>query len=190
MVRRTFGAVGAFAAVVALGGTATAGAVGGAELGPEGYRTLQLGQSEQQAVATGLLVDRQQPGDCVFYRLRSEEGQANPGSGVFIDPRLGVVMIGGTDRIRTPGGIGYGSTLAEVRATYPDLEPEGPTGFVHEADVPGHHANEYRFAFGPDDRVTDFGLEGPELGVCDSDGPDTEDVDPHDIDTDDLHDDD
>src|SRR5699024_2855278 len=33
-------------------------------LGPDGYKSLELGMSEEEALATGLITDRQQVGDC------------------------------------------------------------------------------------------------------------------------------
>src|SRR5690606_30350767 len=54
-------------------------------LGPEGYKTLEIGQSGAAAEATGLLVDKQ-PGPCDRYYLHPDEGEQNVGSGVFIDP--------------------------------------------------------------------------------------------------------
>src|SRR5690625_1898293 len=44
-------------------------------LGPDGYKSLELGMSEDEAIATGLLTDRQELGDCTWFYLdpRSEE---------------------------------------------------------------------------------------------------------------------
>ncbi len=166
MLRRVRTAVVAFAAAIALGGGATSPASAGAVLGPDGYKGLELGQSEQQAVETGLLVNRQQPQECVFYHLRPEEGVPNPGGGVFIDPQLGVVMIGGTDQIRTPEGIAFGAALDEVRTAYPDLTQDPETDFVYTAAVPGHPDLQYRFAVDENDHVSDFGLNAPDMGSC------------------------
>lgn len=166
-MKRALAAGGALAAAIALtSGSAASVASDEPILGPEGYKTLELGQSEQEAEATGLLVDRQQPEECILYRLRPEEGKPNPGGGVFVDPQLGVVMIGGTDKIHTPEGIGFGDPLDQVRANYPDLEPVPENDFVYTAGVPGHDGLEYRFAVDEADLVSDFSLEGPDGGSC------------------------
>ena len=105
-------------------------------LGPEGYKTLHIGQPGGDAEATGLLVNKQSDG-CDRYYLHPDEGEQNIGSGVFIDPTLGVVVIGGTTESTTPEGVGMGSTLEDVQAAYPDLAPLPPTDFVYNAQVPG-----------------------------------------------------
>ena len=166
-MRRSLAVVGAVVAALALAG-GTAGAAEAPVLGPDGYKDLELGQSEQEAVDTGLLVDREQPGDCIFYRLRPEEGKPNPGGGVFIDPHLGVVMIGGTDKIRTPEGVGFGTPLQEVRESYPDLQQQPGSDFVYETDVPEHPELQYTFAVDEGELVSDFGLEAPSMGACGS----------------------
>lgn len=158
---------GAAAAALALTG-GTAGAAEAPVLGPDGYKGLELGQSEQEAVDTGLLVDRQQPQDCIFYRLRPEEGKPNPGGGVFVDPNLGVVMIGGTDLIETPEGVGFGTALDEVRESYPGLQQQPGSDFVYETDVPGHPELQYTFAVDEGELVSDFGIEAPSKGACES----------------------
>lgn len=136
-------------------------------LGPDGYKTLRLGQSQADAEATGLLVDKEPGQTCVFYRLRPEEGQQHPGSGVFVDPAKGVVMIGGTDRSHTPEGIKLRSAKDQVKAAYPDLSPAPPGDFVFTAAAVGSETGaKYRFAFKPNERVNDFGLENADLGGC------------------------
>lgn len=133
-------------------------------LGPEGYKTLEIGQSGAAAEATGLLIDKQ-PGPCDRYYLHPDEGEQNVGSGVFIDPDLGVVMIGGTTESHTPEGVGMGTPLADVRVAYPDLEPVPPTDFVYRAQVPGGELT-YRFAFSEEDLVSDFALHPDDMGAC------------------------
>jgi hypothetical protein len=136
-------------------------------LGYEGYKTLYIGQPDPEAQATGLLVDRQ-PYACIFYYLHPDEGLQNPGSGVFVDPSLGVVWIGGTDRSRTPEGAAMGSTFEAVKAVYPSLTPLPPTDFVYSAPVPGHPDLLYVFAFDDANRVSDFGLQAKDMGACNS----------------------
>jgi len=162
-MRKTF-AAGALAAALALAGTATAGA-GGATIGPDGYKGLHLGQTAAEAEATGLLVDRQ-PGECTRYYLNPSEGTQNPGGGVWIDQRVGLVFVSGTERTHTPEGITMGSTLDQVREAYPQLRPVPPTDYVYTADVPGHPGANYRFAVDEQQRVRDYGVNADDMGTC------------------------
>lgn len=166
-MKRAFGVAATIAAALTLGGSlpASAESTGEPILGPEGYKSLYIGQSGDEAEATGLLVDKR-PGPCDRYYLHPDEGEQNVGSGVFIDPELGVVLIGGTTKSHTPEGIGMGSSLEEIRAAYPDLTPVPPTDYVYEADVPGFEEHQYRFAVDESDRVTDFVLHAEEAGQC------------------------
>lgn len=175
--RRIATAVGVLVATVVLatvvvgGGTPAQAQADAPEkpiLGPEGYKTLHIGQPGPDAEATGLLVNKQ-PGACTFYYLHPDEGEQNIGSGVFIDPTLGVVMIGGTTRSHTPEGIAMGATLEAVRGAYPDVTPVPPTDFVFSAGVPGHAELRYRFAFNGTGRVSDFALHAENMGACSSD---------------------
>ncbi|GAB3482815.1 hypothetical protein [Amycolatopsis cihanbeyliensis] len=153
----TFGSAGASGASVA-----------GDErvLGPRGYKSLHLGQPEPAARATGLLVDKQAGEECHYYYLRPSEGQTNVGSGVFVDPGRGVMMIGGTVKSHTPKGVTLGSRFGEVRAAYPDMRRLPPLTWVYTAAVPGNEDARYRFAFDEAGRVADFALEAAEMGAC------------------------
>jgi hypothetical protein len=164
MKRILIGAV-ALAAIVILGGSTPADAQEEPILGPEGYKTLYIGQPGPEAEATGLLVNKQ-PGVCDRYYLHPDEGEQNIGSGVFVDPTLGVVMIGGTTESRTPEGVAMGSTLDTVRAAYPDLAPVPPTDFVYSTPAPGHPGLLYRFAFSEADQVSDFAVHAEDMGAC------------------------
>ncbi|SFP66318.1 hypothetical protein SAMN05421810_10326 [Amycolatopsis arida] len=160
VVALTLGTVGSAA------GSAGTAATEGATLGPEGYKTLRLGQSEREAEATGLVRDRQTGDPCHVYNLAAGEGQRNVDSGVFVDPVKGVVMIGGTVRSHTPEGVTLGSRLERVRAAYPSLRQVPPMEWVYEAPVPGNPAAAYRFAVDERDRVADFALEARDMGAC------------------------
>ncbi|QFU85652.1 hypothetical protein [Amycolatopsis sp. YIM 10] len=138
---------------------------GGAVLGPDGYKTLHLGQPETAAESTGLLIDKDATTACHLYYLHPDEGQTNVGSGVFADPAIGLVMIGGTATSHTPEGITLGSREFQVRSAYPDLEPVPPVPEVMRTQVPGHPDKYYRFAFNQG-RVADFALESANMGAC------------------------
>ncbi|AXB45730.1 hypothetical protein [Amycolatopsis albispora] len=138
---------------------------GGGVLGPDGYKALHLGQPEAVAESTGLLVDKDAGSACHLYHLHPDEGQTNVGSGVFADPALGLVMIGGTAKSHTPEGITLGSREFQVRRAYPNLEPVTPVPGVFRTPVPAHPDRHYRFAF-HQGRVTDFALESTNMGTC------------------------
>ncbi|WP_406071868.1 hypothetical protein OG372_34475 [Streptomyces sp. NBC_01020] len=160
------GTLGTATATAETGTSGTATAPGGV-LGPDGYKGIQLGQSERDAEKTGLLVNKQTTPGCDFYRLAASEGKPNLGGGVFIEPRKGVVVITGTNLIRTPEGITMGTGLARVKAAYPRLTKVGD--FIFETPVPGGTPGErYRFAVDEQNLVADFALEATDRGTCDS----------------------
>jgi len=138
-----------------------------AVLGPHGYKSLRLGQSEHAAEKTGLLVDKQPAKGCDFYYLKRSEGRPNVGGGVFVDHSRGVVVISGTNRSRTPEGITMGSGLKRVKAAYPGLAPVRHYDTVYESSVPhGTSGSRYRFAVDEHNRVTDFALEATGRARC------------------------
>ncbi|KOG66330.1 hypothetical protein [Streptomyces varsoviensis] len=145
---------------------ASAEAPSGGVLGTNGYKSLHLGQSEQAAERTGLLVDKKGGGGCAVYRLRPAEGKPNPGGGVFIESRKGVAMITGTDRIHTPEGVTMGTALDRVKAAYPRLKKIDD--WIYETPAPGgKHGERYRVAFDERNTVSDFALEAADRGRCD-----------------------
>ncbi len=157
---------GSVALVLVGTATATAQAEDPWTLGPDGYKQLLLHQPERAAEATGLLVDKQADTRCHMFHLRPGEGQTNVGSGVFVDPAQGVVMIGGTAKSHTPEGVSIGSSLAEVRAAYPALTTVPPMSWVYHARVAGRPDARYRFAFDENDQIADFALESTKKNAC------------------------
>ncbi|MQA10927.1 MAG: hypothetical protein GEU98_20700 [Pseudonocardiaceae bacterium] len=155
-------------AVAPLSGSASAAQVDENAVGPHGYQDLQLNMPENQANATGLLVDRQAEGKCHYYYLRPSEGKPHPGSGVFVSETKGVVMIGGTDQTHTPEGLGFGDHFAEVKAAHPTLHSTDDPSWVYTAPVPGNPDAQYRFAFSEEGTVSDFGLEAKDMAECGS----------------------
>ncbi|WP_167198641.1 hypothetical protein [Brevibacterium pigmentatum] len=143
-------------------------------LGPDGYKSLELGQSEEEALATDLITDRQQIGDCTWYNLKKSEGEQNPGSGVVISPDRGVVNIPGTQSLNTPEGITMGSVNNDKGSTTEQIEnaydrytvdKTGPVP-IYTAPAPGNSKAHYIFAIGEDDKVKDLGLTSDDDGGC------------------------
>ncbi|TCP54184.1 hypothetical protein EV191_103227 [Tamaricihabitans halophyticus] len=161
---------GVATATLLVGGATAASATDAeqARVGPSGYKDLTLNMPEEQAMATGLLTDRQVADDCRFYYLQPSEGKPNPGGGVFVSAKEGVVMIGGTDQIQTSEGVGFGDSIDEVRAAYPDLTSIGDPEWIYTAAAPGNPNAHYRFAFSDAGFVTDYGLNANEMGGCGS----------------------
>lgn len=136
-------------------------------LGPQGYKKLQLGQSERAAEKTGLLVDKERGSTCDFYYLKRSEGRPNVGGGVFVDRSEGVAVISGTNRSRTPEGVAMGSGLKKVKAAYPGLSPVKHNDSVYQSPVPhGESGSHYRFSVDEHDKVSDFALEATDTGKC------------------------
>jgi hypothetical protein len=124
-------------------------------LGPTGLRELALGQTLEEAQATGMLGALTKPGNggCDFYELLVD-GTSN-----------GFVAVSGTVQaidgslVRTPEGIEPGATLEQAKAVYPDLDEQSATenGRALVA-VPGNDNAKYRLRFS-DGVVTEMTLQ-------------------------------
>jgi hypothetical protein len=160
-----------------LGATSEPQTLEGAQLNAEGLGPIRIGMRESDLRA--------------MFGEPLNQGEINPdaptcrewsilmtptGNGVgilSIDGEIERLSIGGDVAIRTPEGIGFGSTAAEVRAAYPDAEREG----AEYVPAPGHELFVWRdrenhtglrFEIGDDERVTDIhaGRSLRSMGGC------------------------
>ncbi|HEX2131896.1 MAG TPA: hypothetical protein VHH15_10060 [Actinophytocola sp.] len=83
-----------------------------ATLTRSGYGPFGLGTSTDDALATRLLTLLAPGGNCARYTISG-------GGEVVLSDRFGVVEVTVPERVRTPEGLGAGSTVGEVRAAYP-----------------------------------------------------------------------
>ncbi|WP_433514150.1 hypothetical protein ACQP2T_00095 [Nonomuraea sp. CA-143628] len=139
--------VAALAGGVVLAGVAPAANAAPAQkatLGPFGYGSLKLGMTEAQAKATGLIVRKRikAPTTCATYDLKTQRYSGDR-AGLFISKKQGVVTISGPGTVKTPQGIGRGSTPAQLKAAYPNLKQNAMYGTF--ATVPGNPKASYIF---------------------------------------------
>lgn len=131
------------------GAGATPGDKGGKVLGPMGYGNLHLGMSKAQAEATGQLTSgfktEPKPGDCASSALVDAKGDKD--NYVMLSPTQGIAAINGFPGVRTPEGIGYGSTLDEIENAYgkQDRVSMENLGRIN-VEVRGNSSVVYRFA--------------------------------------------
>jgi hypothetical protein len=117
-------------------------------LGPDGLGALKLGMTRQQAQATGLVFpfENDPNSNACLWRTRLRSAPSGRGV-VFHSERLGVATIAGYPGVKTPQGIGVGSSLADVRRAYPDwhdITGDGDNSGRGPAKVPGSSRARYR----------------------------------------------
>lgn len=157
-IRRSVLAVALAVAVTSIAVAPPAVAAQKATLGPYGYGSLKLGMSATKAKATGRIV-RKPVGDhagCTGWDLK-EKPYGEYQVGAVISKKYGLTMIVAHAGMRTPKGIGFGSTKRQLKAAYPDLR-SGPGGFP-TAGVPGNRKAYYLFYLSyKDNRVAGMSL--------------------------------
>jgi hypothetical protein len=127
--------------------TATEAADAPLVLGPDGFGALKIGMTKEQAEATGLLTPFKVGGpndDCLVADLRVGPGHAP----VFVYQKLGVVSIFAGPTVKTPEGVGIGTSGAQAKRAYKnwyrvDLNPT-PKGDYEQAIVKITDETRYR----------------------------------------------
>ncbi|MQY04573.1 hypothetical protein [Actinomadura macrotermitis] len=120
-------------------------------LGPDGYGALKLGMSLDQAKATGLITVKKAAGGCTAFDLKAAP-PAKGAVGGYVSAKLGVSSIFSTEEMRTPQGIGNGSTLAELKQAFPKVAKKAN---VMAAKVPDNPKAEYDFVLGEGGKTVD-----------------------------------
>ncbi|MEV4896708.1 hypothetical protein AB0K48_45845 [Nonomuraea sp. NPDC055795] len=116
----------------------------GPTLGPYGVGALKLGMSAKRAKATGKIVlKRSAPhGGCSGWDLKAHPTGKNS-VGLYISKKRGVAVVFAGKGMRTPEGIGIGSTMRQVRRAYPKVRT--PRGLNPYVTVPGNSRAYYTF---------------------------------------------
>lgn len=158
-------------ATVVAGGVALSGVAGPTDLPPAassvltttttnpvwpiGYGPVKLTMSEQEALATGVLVEPvvvRQDG-CRTY---ATDGNPNDQGAVVVSPSIGVVRVTVPSFATTGSGIGAGATVADVRAEYPTVMEF--SDHLRE-NMEGKQAWYYRFELDADKKVSSIRME-------------------------------
>ncbi|GAA3466167.1 hypothetical protein [Nonomuraea roseola] len=90
-------------------------------LGPFGYGGVKLGMSAKTARATGKIVAKTNDGGCSGWDLKAHPTGENA-VGMFISKKRGVAVIFAAKGVKTPQGIGLGSTTKQLKRAYPRLK--------------------------------------------------------------------
>ncbi|GAB3914014.1 hypothetical protein GCM10029964_124580 [Kibdelosporangium lantanae] len=123
-------------------------------LGPTGLGPFHLGMSRDDVLATGQIGSvNASAGACSAYSVSGRNVTLSVAAS-------GLVSIVARDTVRTPEGVGVGSTEDEVRAKYP-----GFTASQTSVAVPGNSAAHYLFALSAAGKVTSLTLDGS-AGAC------------------------
>lgn len=112
-------------------------------LGPDGFRQLKLGMTEQQAQATGMLEGNSISTDLVCTQYKFNDNNASQVT-VYISRQGGVVAIGGNFGTRTAEGIGIGANTGQLKRAYPNLIQRGNGTYI--AKVSGRKKFQYQFS--------------------------------------------
>ena len=125
-------------------------------LGPDGFGTLKMGMSRDEAEATGAVAPfvNEPVSDRCLWRSALSGAPADE-AWVFHSETLGITAINASEGVQTAEGIGIGSPVTAVDAAYPDWDPSDHVMRGY-APVPGNDEAVYRIAF--DDAGTVTGL--------------------------------
>jgi hypothetical protein len=126
-------------------------------VGPEGYGSITLGMTWEEGLATGEVAVARGAGteSCRSFRFLPETSTTE--DDLVVSDRLGVAGIFFKGLMRTPEGIGLGSTATELLAAHPDADMA--YNGTYTIPVPGYPDRQYYAALERDDRVAEMTLE-------------------------------
>lgn len=124
-------------------------------IGPTGYRELALGQTLEEAQASGRLgplID--DSGDCAVYEIQTDVMTSS--GRVYVTDTVSAIA---PRPAKTPEGVGPGWTVEQVLKVYPDLDEQAAASGRALVSVPGNAGASYRLEFA-DGEVTSVALLG------------------------------
>ena len=126
-------------------------------VGPEGFGSITLGMTWEEGLATGEVAVARGAGteSCRSFRFLPETSTTE--DDVVVSDKLGVAGIFIKGAMRTPEGIGLGSTATELLAAYP--EADMAYNGTYTIPIPGYPDRQYYAALERDDRVAEMTLE-------------------------------
>ncbi|MEU7853207.1 hypothetical protein [Nonomuraea sp. NPDC049141] len=153
MTRLMAAALAATSAALVIASPAGATAAKPGTFGPYGYGGVKLGMTAKQAKATGKVVLKMS-GYCAGWDYKAHPNPKDE-IGLYISKKRGVAVIFGWGGVRTPKGVGVGSTLSQVKKAYPSVK-EQESGWY--ATVPGNPKAYYYFGVNQRNKVEQFAL--------------------------------
>lgn len=129
-------------------------------VGPTGVRALHLGQSFEDAKATGMLKfgDELVYPPCTAYRVLLD-GREIAFTYISLPESGNQVELISTSELQTPEGVGAGWTAQQVATVYPDFDTSAAkTNRNGSVAVPGNPTAAYQFWFEADGRMSGFNL--------------------------------
>ncbi|MEO6701129.1 MAG: hypothetical protein ABIP57_06480 [Jatrophihabitantaceae bacterium] len=134
-----------------------------AVLGPEGLRALKLGMTRVQALRTGEITISTLPASalapgCIGFDLTANRMPRPNRVDGYISAKYGVVAIWAPAGVRTPQGVGVGSTLAAVKRAYPTIDVTKTINGGPTVRTPGNPQAFYQLPYGAGDKVTSLSL--------------------------------
>ncbi|MFC3985800.1 hypothetical protein [Streptosporangium jomthongense] len=136
-------------------GTTVADAQTRPTLGPYGYGAVKLGMTVTQAKKTGGVVKKLSgDGGCSGWDLK-DFPTPKDSVGVFISPKVGLAAIFAAKGMRTPEGVGIGSTAKQMKTAYPHIRKDVHDFYV--ITVPGNKKAYYTFGV-TRGKVTEYGI--------------------------------
>jgi hypothetical protein len=123
-------------------------------VGPTGLRSLTLGQTLEEAQASGLVGNKTDTNSsCAVYDLISDDRIAGV---VYFTTTLQAIF---ANPVQTPEGVGAGWTVEQVKTVYPELDEETVAATNYgQVSVPGNPSADYRLRFA-DGKVIQVYLE-------------------------------